>query len=210
MPFDSEAEVSFRLLDMADDYVTRDGTDIPAWFDIQLSRDDWPTEIVLSVMVDTDQGPIINGIRGGRGYRNGYQEVAKLFRDSTDAAFMLRFVTAQAAGALATDRLLRPHLDEIDLDEGTAKKIVKMRDHFARRSFGATEVQRRRRVTRELLEQVAQVYRAAFRDGQPPTQAVAETFHVSHSTAGRWVVEARKAGALGPATGTRPGEATSD
>lgn len=67
--------------------------------------------------------------------------------------------------------------------------------------------QRRRRLTRELLEQVAETYRQAYAAGDPPTQAVSAKFTVSHSTAGRWVVEARRRGALGPANGTSAGEA---
>lgn len=67
---------------------------------------------------------------------------------------------------------------------------------------------RRRRMTREHLEEVARVYRQAHADGQHPTAAVAEAFHVAHSTAADWVLKARrtKPPVLGPADSTRGGE----
>lgn len=204
MAVNSDAKVQWRVLASSDEHVTRQGTDIPAWFDMELRQEDWPTEFVLSVLVDHDQGPIINGIRGGRAYRASYQDVGKLFRDLTDTTHILRWVTANAAGSLATKRVL----DRMTVTDETVHQVGEIRDHLARRAYAATEVRRRRRVTRDLLNDVAQVYRAAHDEGQPPTAAVASAFQVSHSTAGRWVVEARKAGILGPASGTKPGEAT--
>ena len=59
---------------------------------------------------------------------------------------------------------------------------------------------------RERLEEAADVYRYALRLGQPPTNAVAEALNVSRSTAGRYVVRARRAGLLGPAVPGRAGE----
>lgn len=47
-------------------------------------------------------------------------------------------------------------------------------------------------------EEVAQVYRRAFAEGQPPRRAVAEWFNVSPSAASKWVAEARKRGTLPP------------
>ena len=51
------------------------------------------------------------------------------------------------------------------------------------------------------------MYRSAWNDGEPPTKAVQAHFHVSHSTAARWVGFARKAGHLGATDGSRGGEA---
>lgn len=208
MPYDPEEQVNWKLLASSDDHVTRNGTDIPAWFDMELSREGWPTEIVLSVVVDQQEGPVINGIRGGRTYRHGYQQVVKFFRENTDPAVFLRFVTAYAAGVLATRRVLEEHAPDITA-RGDALKAAtaELNDHFARRAWPATVVQRRRRMTRELLEKVAEVYRTAYGQGLSPTKAVAEAFDVSHSSAGRWVVEARKEGLLGPALGPTAGEA---
>ncbi len=65
---------------------------------------------------------------------------------------------------------------------------------------------RRDRVTPEVLRAAADVYRQAWADGGNPTEAVARHFHKSHSTAARWVGQARKLGILGPADGSRGGE----
>jgi hypothetical protein len=65
---------------------------------------------------------------------------------------------------------------------------------------------RRDRVTDALLRAVADVYREAWTNGEPPTKAVATHFYKSHSTAARWVHLAREAGHLGPADGSRGGE----
>ena len=64
-----------------------------------------------------------------------------------------------------------------------------------------------KRLTNEFLGHVADVYRYALRK-QPtaPTEAVADAFSVSRSTAGRWLVEARKRGLLAPAAPGRAGE----
>jgi hypothetical protein len=69
--------------------------------------------------------------------------------------------------------------------------------------------QRRNRITAEHLANVASVYREAWEAGEHPTKAVESHFGVSHSTAARWVGQARRAGHLGrPAEGSRGGEGT--
>jgi transcriptional regulator with XRE-family HTH domain len=65
-----------------------------------------------------------------------------------------------------------------------------------------------RRITPALLQEVAEVYRAAVGDGFAPTKAVAQHFDLLYTTASRWVLEARRAGALGAADSTRGGEVT--
>lgn len=65
---------------------------------------------------------------------------------------------------------------------------------------------RRGRITAEHLEEVARVYRQAWKKGVPPTAAVAEHFNRPHSTAADWVYRARRAGVLGESDGTRGGE----
>ncbi len=64
----------------------------------------------------------------------------------------------------------------------------------------------RNQVTRNHLEAVAEVYRLAIDDGDPPKKAVSAAFHVSISTAGRWVQRARREGFLGPTQPGRKGE----
>jgi hypothetical protein len=51
--------------------------------------------------------------------------------------------------------------------------------------------QKRRTINRDLMEQVAKVYTAA-RGLRNPTEKVADHFFVSHSTAARWVYQARR------------------
>jgi hypothetical protein len=62
----------------------------------------------------------------------------------------------------------------------------------------------RRRVTPELLQEVASVYRAHI-DGQP-TEAVAEHFNKAHRTAALYVKQAREAGFLGASVRGKAGE----
>jgi hypothetical protein len=54
------------------------------------------------------------------------------------------------------------------------------------------------RITDEVLDQVAAIYREHETRGNP-TQAVADKLHLARSTAGRWVMKARQAGKLPPA-----------
>ena len=63
-----------------------------------------------------------------------------------------------------------------------------------------------KRLPDELLEEVARVYRYALQRGLPPTEAVKEALDVSRSTAGRYVVRARRAGLLGRASPGVAGE----
>jgi hypothetical protein len=49
------------------------------------------------------------------------------------------------------------------------------------------------------LRRVADLYREAIQLGHPPKKYVAQKEHVAESTAGRWFVQARKAGFLAPA-----------
>lgn len=57
------------------------------------------------------------------------------------------------------------------------------------------------------LEKVALIYRWATLLGHPPKETVAKDFEVSTATAGRLVRQARDAGFLGEAIGTKAGEA---
>lgn len=65
---------------------------------------------------------------------------------------------------------------------------------------GSPAVRRGKRLPDEHLEKVAAIYRAAIAKGsQSPTADVGERFFVARSSAGRWLVEARKRGILDPA-----------
>ncbi len=69
--------------------------------------------------------------------------------------------------------------------------------------------QLRRRVTDELLERVAETYRENLAEGAP-TKSVARQEMVSHSTAARYVAQARSRGLLGPTTAGKAGESTTE
>lgn len=63
-------------------------------------------------------------------------------------------------------------------------------------------------ISHTFLQQVTDIYRAAVAAGsRSPVNQVAEQLGTSRSTAGRWVVQARRAKLLRPAMGTRAGEA---
>lgn len=59
--------------------------------------------------------------------------------------------------------------------------------------------QRRRKITNSHLQEVADIYRGALAESEPPTRAVQLHFDVSHSTAAKWVGKARDQGFLPPA-----------
>jgi hypothetical protein len=62
-------------------------------------------------------------------------------------------------------------------------------------------------VTEEFLGLVAKTYRAAVASGsRSPVEDLRQQIGGSRSTAGRWVVQARKAGVLRPAIGRKSGE----
>lgn len=71
------------------------------------------------------------------------------------------------------------------------------------------EVKPRKRfkITTAHLREVARVYLEAAEQGRPPTREVAELFQVAHSTAAKWVGQARREDILGPAQ-SRPEKAT--
>jgi hypothetical protein len=56
------------------------------------------------------------------------------------------------------------------------------------------------------LRRAADIYRAALKKHDPPTRAVADQLHLARSTAGRWMVEARRRRFLGLATPRQAGE----
>lgn len=63
-------------------------------------------------------------------------------------------------------------------------------------------------VSDDRLREVARLYRELVATGsRKPTQDIADQYHWSRSTVGRWLVEARRKGFLGPAVGTKAGVA---
>lgn len=67
----------------------------------------------------------------------------------------------------------------------------------------ATKSRKRYKITKAHLGEVVRIYQEAVEGGRPPTREVAELFEVAHSTAAKWVGQARREGILEPASGSR-------
>jgi hypothetical protein len=65
---------------------------------------------------------------------------------------------------------------------------------------------RRSRITDDLLDRVARVYRRAIEERRPPKKAVAAAEQVSEATAGRYIMRARERGHLGRTVRGKKGE----
>jgi hypothetical protein len=99
----------------------------------------------------------------------------------------------------------------IDFGEGRVARFptpMESAEFYERYARNARRPRRGSPLTEENLRDVAELYRAAVRRGDPPTQTVATTMNVARSTAARWVAAARNhpAGLLGPAQRGRAGE----
>lgn len=186
------------------------GNDVPRHFVVLLSHPKWPAPAELQVTVSAD-GPVPTGLVLGRNSTRlvPYTALHEQFIRTVDSQSMttfLRWATAQAVAWHMADQFaaVRDTPEAVPVEEGREQIEAAMGAVWE-----AATPRRRRIVTPDLLAQVAEVYRAALRDGRPPTAAVAEQFTVSHSTAARWVREARQQQHLGPAQGPKPGEAES-
>jgi hypothetical protein len=100
--------------------------------------------------------------------------------------------------------LLRFALDDLPADLSADQ----VREAWAQlEDIGSYRTKRGRdRITDQTLERVAEVYRAAWKAGANPTEAVATEFNKARSTAARYVGLARRKGKLGPSDGSRGGE----
>jgi hypothetical protein len=70
----------------------------------------------------------------------------------------------------------------------------------------ASMARRRNRITDDLLNEVARVYRQAIVDRRPPKKAIQQAWHVSEATAGRYIMRARERGYLGRTVRGKKGE----
>lgn len=105
---------------------------------------------------------------------------------------------AKARGEAVTNEELDRRIRDLDkrTSEGHAQDVARYVKHIPESGRTAPV-----RITDDLLQDVADLYSAAYRDGRPPTKAVQEHFGGTHQRAARWVYLARKAGKLPPTTG---------
>jgi hypothetical protein len=111
-------------------------------------------------------------------------------------------VTTEGLRRVPVGRILQQALEKLVVDWDWQSKFVE---------WGPWGVRLRTRPegpNEDALLTVAALYRFAHMVGVPPTAYVAETLSLPKSTAGRWVGLARKSGHLGPALGTKAGEAS--
>jgi hypothetical protein len=130
------------------------------------------------------------------------RQLLALLTATIDERRLLQELTAVAAAwrILAAEHL-PPGADTPDLDE-TLSEDEKARfgailQEARVKAFDAAAPRRRRTLTPEFLERVAEVYRDALAEGKPPTAAVGDAFGVEHSTASKYVRRARDVDLLG-------------
>jgi hypothetical protein len=186
------------------------GIVVPAAFLLDLRHPEWPCPVRVDITVSESRGPHVSGIHA-LGPEATFDEAAHCLRGTVRLDQWLPEMTAFAAAARVEAALMPPVQELAKL--GSAAAINEERNAVLRQAIRATSgtksaaIPRRRRfITRDHLREVAGVYREAHGQGQPPTMAVAEHFHVAHRSATRWVAEARKVGELGPPMGTVAGE----
>jgi hypothetical protein len=200
------------VLAIADEPVTVKGIELPKWFEPVVYRPgNSPMSVVLHVEI-RNEVPVATGIQA-RGTTDGTTPAT--YRDAVDflkgarLEELLHDAMMLASTAHDWDQGLRligkPDGRGLTQEEAYEVAALAAQMREGRPAF-PPRPQRRRTITPELLEEVAEVYRQAVSKGEPPTVGVSEQFHVSHRTAARWVAEARKAGVLGAALGTRAGE----
>jgi hypothetical protein len=107
-------------------------------------------------------------------------------------------------GGIATEGLRGVHIAKaLQMAVTRAVEPIETEDE----GVAATKPLRGVPVSKEFLGQVASIYRSAVAGGsRAPVVEVARQLGGSRPTAGRWVLQARKAGVLKPAIGTRAGE----
>lgn len=198
------------------------GARLPRDFNVRLEHPEWPTTMLLSVVVDQERGPIASGLSNMRMGKWGeettdvptYRELASILAETVDVNEVLQRMAAEAAATVWLHAASQAAADDPGLEQASRDELFERSRKLRLESRTLADSlsmqitpKRRRTITRKHLQEVAACYRRALSEGLPPTQQVAIEFHTSHSTAARWVTKARAAGELGPATGPRPGEA---
>ena len=159
----------------------------------------WPDEIEgvrvdLLIEVDEQGAPSCRGLT-----------LEPLEEDGHITTDMLRKVKVDALMRSAITEAMRPAGDLGREETATSANRDAFYERYRR---GARRPRRGSPVTDQNLRQVADLYRAAFRRGDPPTQTVADEMHIARSTAARWVAQARERDLLGPAMQGKAGEAS--
>lgn len=185
------------------------GMQAPKWFVIGFYKPGVDWSVNAYVRVDPTAGPIAEGIwvhdvaETGKSYKDA---VAMLKGAPMDALLHQAVIDASNSRIWDVELDKRGKSDGRGLTEQEAAQITAIvGPHFVTVE-DAPRPPRRRTVTPDLLRDVAQVYRKAYAEGLAPTEAVARHYVITKPTAARWVREARKVGALGPAIGTTGGE----
>jgi hypothetical protein len=189
----------------SEESVTVNGVDVPARVWMTIRHYAWPAAAELYVETDPVHGPVARGITvtGDGDSPVSYRDVDQALSKDFDLAEVISIGLGHASFA-RTIRRLEPGRQDL---EGLPRDVAAAAVNAMQAVRAQVKPKRRRTLTRELLADVADTYRTALADGEPPTQAVANRFSVSHRTATRWVAEARAAGELGAAIGPVAGEA---
>jgi hypothetical protein len=128
-------------------------------------------------------------------------------RNGTPECWALRLVARDDGDAISASRVREVRIEEcIRVAITAAAMRIERRDDEIVFTPGSTDLTERvelasRPGSDDHLREVAKVYEQA---SEKPTLAVEKAFVVPHSTAARWVVEARRRGFLLPTTRGRP------
>ncbi len=197
MAVSSEAYVHVSRREGTSTVRTGPSTAVPALFTAEIDDPAQPYTIEMQVRTDVGRRPAIVDLR-------------LELRDRRSALGVttqgLRHVHVARALEMAVHRAIEPLTEEADdeLERGTPRRPVQTDG-----SEAAAKPLRGIPVTDSFLTRVAEVYRSAVASGsRSPVVEVSRQLGGSRSTAGRWVLQARRAGILRPSLGTTAGEAT--
>lgn len=194
----------------ADEVVIVLGHEVPTWFSTVLYRPDVPYSVTVMVRVNSNGDPIPVGVTVNDARPDSelsFKDAIALLKGAPMEKLMHEALLLSAKTMpwqRGLDALGKPTGAGLTPEEYAGLQAA-VADTHARIDATPPPV-RRRLVTREHLVGVAKVYRKALAEGVPPTKAVAEHFTATHSSAARWVREARKEGILGPSKGPTAGE----
>jgi hypothetical protein len=178
---------------------------LPASFEARVEHPEWPARAWVTVRTDPERGPVMTGFLVDQpdDAREviSHRELLATLAATIDEPSLLRLLTADAAAWRVMAELIPPDANPHDyphsLSEAEKAKLTATMQEARVRAFEGAAPRRRRTLTPEFLEKVAEVYRTALAEGTPPTVAVGAAFGVEHSTASKYVRKARDAQLLG-------------